>query len=56
MPRDDLGRWVLGGNDISPPVSGRQPVSADDPPPQPVPLADDPAKVALLDHHRGSHA
>ena len=55
MPRDDLGRWVPGGNDISPPVSGREPASADEPP-QPVPPADDPAKVALLDQHRGRHA
>ena len=55
MPRDDLGRWVLGGNDISPPVSGGQPARADAPP-TPAPQADDPAKVALLEHHRGRHA
>jgi hypothetical protein len=34
MARDDLGRWVPGGNDISPPVSGGKPASADEPPPR----------------------
>jgi hypothetical protein len=55
MARDDLGRWVPGGNDISAPVSGGQPASTDAPP-TPAPQADDPAKVALLEHHRGRHA
>ena len=35
MARDDLGRWVPGGNDISPPVSGGQPASTDEPPTPP---------------------
>ena len=30
MARDDLGHWGPGGNDISPPVSGGQPASADE--------------------------
>jgi len=43
---------------IEPPVAGGKPAgaSADDPLPQPAPSADDPAKVALLDQHRGRHA
>ena len=61
MPRDDLGRWVPGGNDIRPPVSGGKPASADEPPtpslsPDDNTPPDDPAKVAQLDHHRGRHA
>jgi hypothetical protein len=35
VARDDLGRWVPGGNDISPPVSGGQPASTDEPPTPP---------------------
>jgi hypothetical protein len=42
---------------IEPPAAGGKPAdSADDPPPQPAPLTDDLAKVALLDQHRGRHA
>ena len=43
---------------IEPPVEGSKPAgeSADDPPSQPAPTADDLAKVALLDQHRGRHA
>jgi hypothetical protein len=55
MPRDDLGRWVSGGNDISPPASGGQPANADEPS-KLSPLADDAHKIALLGHHRGRHA
>jgi hypothetical protein len=44
---------------IEPPTSGGKAAdqqSTDEPPPQPAPSADDPAKVALLDQHRGRHA
>jgi hypothetical protein len=43
---------------IEPPVEGSKPAgeSADDPPSQPAPTADDLAKAALLDQHRGRHA
>jgi hypothetical protein len=42
-------------NSIEPPVAGAKPAgdTADDPP---APPSDDPAKVALLDQHRGRHA
>ena len=44
-------------NSIEPPMAGgRAADSADDPPSQPAPAADDLAKVALLDQHRGRHA
>jgi|HubBroStandDraft_6_1064221.scaffolds.fasta_scaffold830092_2 hypothetical protein len=61
MARDDLGRWVPGGNDIDAPVSGGHPASTDEPAtpalsPEDNAPADDPAKVAQLDHHRGRHA
>jgi hypothetical protein len=40
-----------------PPVArGKAADQHDEPPPQPTPSADDPAKVALLDQHRGRHA
>jgi hypothetical protein len=44
---------------IEPAISGGKPAdpqSAGEPTPQPAPSADDPAKVALLDQHRGRHA
>ena len=53
IARDDLGRWVPGGNDISPPVSGGQPASADEPP-TPAPQADE-GKVARLGERRARH-
>jgi hypothetical protein len=53
MARDDLGRWVPGRNDISPPVSGGQPASADAPP-TPAPPPSDEGKVARLDQHRAA--
>jgi hypothetical protein len=57
MPRDDLGRLVPGGNDISPPVAGGQPASADVPPaPTPPPSNEDGDKAARLNQHRGRHA
>jgi hypothetical protein len=44
---------------IEPAISGGKPSdqqNADEPPPQPAPPTDDPAKLALLDQHRGRHA
>ena len=44
---------------FEPPVAGGKAAdqqSADELPPQPAPPADDPAKMALLDQHRGRHA
>jgi hypothetical protein len=43
---------------IEPPAAGGKPAgeSADDPLWQPAPSPDDPAKVALLEQHRGHHA
>ena len=56
MARDDLGRWVPGGNDISPPLSGGKPASVEDPPtPAPPPADEGGDKVARLDQHRGRH-
>jgi hypothetical protein len=46
---------VPNRDDIAPPVSGGQPANTDDPP-TPAPPADEPAKVALLDHRRGRYA
>jgi hypothetical protein len=49
----------LTADSIEPPAAGGKAAdqqSADEPPPQPAPSADDPARVALLDQHRGRHA